>query len=272
MVDFPRHVLLAIGFSLATSACGGWTDEVVIQVRDPSLVTVQPANRDPRRGEIPAGRSTAVMKAIDADPASLWLARARDASISSFGSVANETDTSADARDIWRVDLREVLSPQGQLHLAPENKPPFRLADLARGPNSVVHFPGTFGRSVVTKRDTETTTHADGTSVTTTRTEYASARDAVIFSSPASNIERGYYYSRPSRFTGAMWLIGGLVIDGLGLYVLEKSRAAKHNDTIDEDAMPAVYGITGALFAIGLPFELYGSYLLLAPEKRAPLP
>lgn len=271
MANFPWRVLLATGFWLVTSACGGWTDEVVIQVRDPSLVTVQPANRDPRRGEIPAGRSTAVMKAIDADPASLWLARGRDASISSFGSLANETGTSADARDIWRVDLREVLSPQGQLHLAPENRPRFRLADVARDPNSVVHFPAVFWRTVVTKQDRDTT-HTNGGTVTTLTTEYASARDAVIFSSPASNIERGYYYSRPSRFTGAVWFIGGLVADGFGLYVLEKSRGAKHNGTIDEDAMPAVYGITGALFAIGLPFEIYGSYLLLAPEKRALLP
>ncbi len=272
MTSLPWRVPAAVCLSVVAGACNGWTDEAVIQLRDPSLVTVQPANHDPRRGEIPAGRGTAVMKAIDADPASLWLARGPDASISSFGSSAGLTGTSSDARYVPRINLNVVLSPQGELHLAPENRPRFRLANVSRDPNSVVHFPATLARVVTTKSDTNTTTNADGSKTTTLTTEYAAAHDDVIFSSPASNIERGYYYSRPSRVAGAVWLIGGLVFDGLGLYVLEKGMGAKHAGTIHEDAMPVIYGVTGAFVAVALPFEAYGTYLLMAPEKRTLLP
>ena len=268
MTTLPWRVPVAVWLSVLSGACGGWRDEAVIQVRDPSLVIVQPAEHDPHRGEIPAGRRLAVMKAIDADPASLWLARGPDASISSFGSIAGLTGTSSDARDVPRVDVSVVLSPQGELHLAPENRPRFRLADVSRDPNSVVQFPATLGRRVLTKWDTDTTHNADGSTTATTTQEYANAQDDVIFSLPARNIERGYYYSRPSRVAGVVWLIGGLVLDGLGLYVLENGTGAKRAGTIHEDAMPVIYGITGAFVAIGLPFEAYGSYLLLAPEKR----
>lgn len=118
----------------------------------------------------------------------------------------------------------------------------------------------------------ETTPNADGSETTTETKEYAAARDGVIFSTPASNIQGGYYYSRPNRVAGAVWLIGGLVFDGLGLYVLDKGLRAKHDGWIDEGAMPVIYGMSAAFFAIGVPFEVYGSYLILAPEKRTLLP
>jgi hypothetical protein len=272
MAWFPWQASSVVCLSVLAGACNGWTDEAVIQVRDPSQVTVRPANRDPRRGEIPAGRGPALMKAVDADPASIWLARRPDASISSFGTLPNLSDMSIGVHGAPEVELNVVLSAQGELHLAPENRPRFRLSDVSRDPNRVVQFPATLGRVVLTKWDTKTTQNTDGSSTTTTREEYASARDDVIFSSPASNLERGYYYSRPSRVSGAVWLIGGLLFDGLGLYVLQKGKGAKHAGTLHEDAMPVIYSITGAFFAIGLPFEAYGSYLLLAPEKRTLLP
>jgi hypothetical protein len=199
---------------------------------------------------------------------SVWLARKPDGGISSFASFHPQILTGPDAIGVEKEFETELLSSAGDLRLLPAEAPTYRLADLRREPGGVALFPVRVGYAESWVEATTTTPSG----VTTTTVRSVSVGDRVVFATPASNVDHGTHYFRPSRAAGVIWMITGLVFDGLALFVLEKGRSARESGDISESAMPVLYGTAGALAAASVPFHAYGLYLLLVPEKRTPLP
>lgn len=261
------------------SGCSAWQDEVVIQLRDPSLVSVAPPSRDPHDGAIPPGRAPAIMRVADGSNVevahgkamSMWLVRAPDGSISSFASFYSLHLPGADVAGAQKSLEAVILTSAGELHLSRTDAPSFSLADLRRRPGDIALFPAMVSYRELVKQESESST-SSGVTTITTKSTFTSIGDRVVFATPASNVQHGVLYSRPSRTLGVVCLITGLVFDGLALFVLEKARSAKEAGEISGDTPPIVFGTAGALAAASLPFHIYGGYLLLASEKRTPLP
>jgi len=282
VVDRAKMERRSVGWGLVSllwaSACSPWREEVIIHLRDPSLVSVVPPSGNARDGAIPPGRAPAVMKVVDGSKVrlergvamSVWLVRQSDGAISSFASYYPQTLTGPGAIGTEKQFETALLSSAGDLRLLPADAPTYRLADLRREPGSVALFPARVGYTESWADTTTSTTN--GVTTTTVRSMFTFVGDRVVLATPASNVDHGTLYCRPSRASGVIWMITGLVFDGLALYVLEKGRSAREKGQISENAMPVLYGTAGALAAASVPFHAYGLYLLLIPEKRTPLP
>lgn len=263
---------------LGAGACSPWREEVVIHLRDPSLVSVVPPNGNVSDGAIPPGRAPAVMKVVNGSEVrlergvamSVWLARKPDGAISSFASFYPQVLTGPGAIGADKHFETVLLSSAGDIRLLPADAPTYRLADLHRVPGSVALFPTHVGYTE-SWADTTTST-SNGVTTTTVKSTFTFVGDRVVFATPASNVDHGTHYCRPNRVSGVIWMITGLVFDGLALFVLEKGRSARESGQISESAMPVLYGTAGGLAAASVPFHAYGLYLLLVPEKRTPLP
>ena len=237
--------------------CNPWIDDVVVKVRDPSLVSVRPPQADPRKGELPVGRSQTTMKVIDADVASLWLRRLPDGSI-----VALPTDHPG----AQGPDTGTRLSSSGELVLPRQSELPFRITDARkRSAHELVSFPSRLVNQVATDLKIDSTT-TNNVTTTTIRTTYAIGSDVAIFQSPVENVEDAWHRRRGNKGRGWGWLAVGVTFDALALWVLQKGE----RQLGPGDKTP-LYAFVGGMAAFSIPATGYGSYILLSPETRTPL-
>jgi len=256
-MTIPRFMWMGLAVALSLG-CSPWIDDVIVKVRDPSLVSVRPLQPNPRKGELASGSSDALMKVIDADVASLWLRRMPDGSI--IAVPTNHPGTRG-------PDTGTRLSSKGELVLPRQSELPIRLADAkARSAQELVSFPSLLVNRVVTdlKVDSEETNNGTKTTITTT---YAIGSDVAIFQSPAENVEGAWHRRRANQGKGWVWLALGVTFDALALWVLQKGeRELGHGDKTP------LYALVGGMAAFSIPATGYGSFILLSPEKREPLP
>jgi len=250
---------MSIGLAGALgTGCSPWIDDVVVKVRDPSLVGVRPPQPDRRKGELKIGGSETTMKVIDADVASLWLRRMPDGSI-----VAVPTDHPG----TQGPDTGTRLSSDGELVLPRQRALPFRIADArARSAHELVSFPSLLVNRVATDLEIDTTTANDVTT-TTIKTTFAVGGDVAIFQSPIENVVGAWHRRRGNQGKGWVWLAVGVTFDALALWVLQKGERELGRG----DKSP-LHAFVGGMAAFSIPATGYGSYILLSPEKREPLP
>jgi hypothetical protein len=252
-----RVLLLSLAIVWFSSGCHPWIDDVVVNVRDASLVSVRPAWPNARKGELSMGRVPAAMKAIDAGGASLWLRRNTDGSI-----VAVPTDHPG----TLGPDIGTRLSAEGELVLPRVSEIPLRLAASRTGSReAMLVFPSRLQNEVIELVKVETVTI--GEISTTTEMKSVRASDVVVFQSPVANVESAVRRRRGNAASGWCWLAVGVLFDSIALWVLQKGD----RELGAADRAP-LYAFVGGLAAFALPATGYGAYVLLSPETRTPLP
>ncbi len=253
------QVLVLIGVAAAFgSGCNPWINDVVVKVRDPSLVSVRPPRPDSRKGELVVGRTETTMKVIDADVASLWLRRMPDGSIVAVPTAHPGTQG---------PDTGTRLSSSGELVLPRQSGLPFRVTDArTRSGHELVLFTSRLINQVATDLKIDSTKQNNVTT-TTIATTYAVGSDVAIFQSPVDNVEAAWHRRRGNKGKGWVWLAVGVTFDALALWVLQKGE----RELGPRNKAP-LYAFVGGLAAFSLPATGYGSYILLSPETRIPLP
>ncbi len=188
------------------------------------------------------------MKAIDHEPASLWVKRKEDGAIVSDFQPG---ETIFESRD------RLLMSSGGEVQLS--------LQDIARSnllsrSSEKLALPIRLERLYITNVKTvETST------VKTTTYEGVRTAGDVVLESPRSNLEGAWVRDQPSRMLGATWVTLGAVFGVTSLYMLNRSRE------LSEDSRSDIQKIAAGVGVVSLTGIIWGSYLLLAPETRTPL-